>query len=77
MNWAICKLGDTPIYIGSLLICNNIMSESWLNDASVSIPMNGSRDAVTYTHLLAASLNVEVLVTAFMLGQLVALTAGG
>lgn len=53
------------------------MSEPWLNDANVSIPVNGSRDTVSFANLLATSLNVEVLVMAFMLRQLTALTAGG
>ena len=60
---------DIPIYLNSLLIYTNIMSEHWLNDVNVSVPVNGSRDTVSYANLLATSLHVEVLVRPLCLGN--------
>ena len=60
---------DIPVYLNSLLMYTNIMSEHWLNDVSVSVPVNGSRDTVSYANLLATSLHVEVLVRPLCLGN--------
>ena len=58
-----------PIYLNSRLIYTNIMSEHWLNDVNVSVPVNGSRDTVSYANLLATSLHVEILVRPLCLGN--------
>ena len=80
-NWTICKLADIPIYLGNLLICNNIVSEPWLNDANASVPINRSINTVTYAGALRTPLGYIFISGGFGKGlsawQLIALTAGG
>ena len=66
------------MYLGNLLICNNIVSESWLYNTNASILMNESIDDIThpYIHLLIMSSSVEISIMAFMFGKLITLTAG-
>ena len=67
---------DIPIYLNSLLIYTNIMSEHWLNDVNVSVPVNGSRDC-QLCKPPGYIVTCGGLGKAFMLRQLTGLTAGG
>ena len=40
MSQTVCRLAVIPIYLGRLLVCDNIILESWLNDAKSLIPTN-------------------------------------
>lgn len=47
MSQTVCKLAVTPIYLGRLLVCDNIIRESWLKDAKSLIPTNEPINATT------------------------------
>lgn len=65
------------IYLGSLLTCNNIVSETWLNDSNASIVANGSIDAITSQGSLYTPSGYSFICGGFGYGgQIVVLVAG-
>ena len=43
------------MYLDNLLMCNNIVSKSWLCNTNASFPMNESIDNMTYAEALCTS----------------------